>query len=243
MELPSFWALHKLREAKLTSLLFYLFIPYINITKRWLLYHFRCMNHKTGRGWEIKLCVGWVCLVVVEPAQIHNETNMCHPGHQNSSGLGQARAGKHVGLVTPPRTIMSLPFPRKGSSQRSVSTVVLIKPQHLPVVSGTWHFPGRSMCCTHTLSLRFLGSIKLYSHSVQALNTNILDLHMAYCSLKNPLFSVGMVSPELPGSMESCGLQKELGFSGAVQVWSVYFLWAILSSSLLFLLGKEILEK
>lgn len=150
----------------------------------------------------MRLSVGWVCFVVVEPAQIHNETNMCHTSHQNTSGLGQARAGKHVGLVTPVRTIMSLLLPCNGSSQRSVSTVVLIKPQHLPVVSGTWHFPGRSMCCTHTLSLRFLGSIKLHSHSVQALNTNIFDLHRAYCSLKNPLFSAGTVSPELPGSTE-----------------------------------------
>lgn len=121
---------------------------------------------------------------------------------RNLRGLGQARAGKCVGLVPPARTIMSLPFPCNGSSQRSVSTVVLIKPRRLPVVSGTWHFSGRSMCCTHTLSLRFLGSIKLYSHSVQALNTNIFDLHMAYCSLKNPLFSVGTVSPELPGRTE-----------------------------------------
>lgn len=135
--------------------------------------------------------MGWVCFMVVEPAQVHNETNVCHTSHHNLSGLGQARAGNHVGLVTPVRTIMSLPFPCNGSSQRSVSTVVLIKPQRLPVVSGTWHFPGRSMCCTHTLSLRFLGSIKLYSHSVQALNTNIFDLHRALLLTEEPSVQCG----------------------------------------------------
>lgn len=138
---------------------------------------------------------------------MHDETNVCHAGHQNTSGLEQARAGKHEGLVTLLRTIMSLPFTCNRSSQRSVSTVVLIKHKHLPTVSGTWHFPDRSMCadsvcCTHTLGLRFLGSIKPYSYSVQALKTNTFGFHMAYCTLKNLLYSVGTVSPELPGSTE-----------------------------------------
>lgn len=138
--------------------------------------------------------MGWVCLVVVESAQMSDETNVCHTGHQNSSGLEQARAGKHVGLDTLVRTIMSLPFTCNQSSQRSVSTVVLIKRKHLPMVSGTWHFPDRSMradsACrthTHTLSPRFLGSIKPYSYSVQALKTNIFGLQMAYCTLKDLL--------------------------------------------------------
>lgn len=92
--------------------------------------------------------------MVVESAQMNDETNVCHIGHQNLSGLEQARAGKHVGLVTQVRTIMSLPFTCNQSSQRPVSTVVLIKHKHLPMVSGTWHFPDRSMCadsvcCTH----------------------------------------------------------------------------------------------
>ena len=58
------------------------------------------------------------------------------------------------------------------------------------------------VCCTHTLSLRFLGSIKPYSYSVQTLKTNIFGLHMAYCTLKNLLYGVGTVSLELPGSTE-----------------------------------------
>lgn len=148
-----------------------------------------------------------VCLVVVELADTNDETNVCHAGHQNSSGLGQARAGKHVGLVTPVRTIMSLPFTCNWKSQRSVSTVVLIKCKHLPMVSGTWHFPDRRMCAdsvcsTHTLSLRFLGRIKPYSYLVQALKYNIFSLHRAYCTLKDLLYRVGMVRPELPGSTE-----------------------------------------
>lgn len=148
--------------------------------------------------------MGWVCLVVVELADMNDETNVCH---QNSSGLGQARAGKHVGLVAPVRTIMSLPFICNRSSQRSVSTVVLIKRKHLPMVSGTWHFPDRSMCAdsvcsTHTLSLRFLGRIKPYSYLVQALKYNIFSLHRAYCTLKNLLYRAGTVRPALPGSAE-----------------------------------------
>jgi len=138
---------------------------------------------------------------------MNDETNVCHADHQNLSGLEQARAGKHVGLVTLVRTIMSLPFTCNQSSQRSVSTVVLIKHRRLPMVSGTWHFPDRSMCadsvcCTHALSLRFLGSIKPYSYFVQDLKTNIFGLHTAYHTLKNLLYSVGTVSSELPGSME-----------------------------------------
>lgn len=174
---------------------------------------------------------------------MHNETNLCHTGHQNSSGLGQARAGKHVGLVTPARTIMSLLFSCNGSSQRSVSTVVLIKPQHLPVVSGTWHFPGRSMCCTHTLPLWGFWE----ASSCTATPCRLLTPTSLICTWLiahwRTLCSVWAQLVQSFQEAQSCGLQKELGFLGAVQVWSVYFLWAILSSSLLFLLGKEILEK
>lgn len=191
----------------------------------------------------MKLCVGWVCLVALEAVQMHHETNVCHTGHQNSSGLGQTRAGKAVGPVRAVRTIMSLALPWNGSSQRSVSTAVVIKPLRLPVVRGTWHFPGRSMCCTHTLSLRFLGSLKLHSHSVQALNTNILDLHMAYCSLKNPLFGVGTVSPELPGSTELWAPGRVGIFRCSGGMISLFPLGNTQELSLLFLLGKEILDK
>lgn len=137
--------------------------------------------------------------MVVESARVNDETNVCHTDHKNSSGMEQAQAGKHVGLGTLVRTIMSLPFTCNQSSQRSVSTVVLIKHEHLPMVSGTWHFPDRSMCadsvsCTHTLSLRFLGNVKPYL--VQALKTNMFGLHRAYWTLPG---STELWTPEMVG--------------------------------------------
>lgn len=148
--------------------------------------------------------MGWACLVVAESPQMNDETNVSHTGHQNLSVLEQSRAGKHVGLVTRVRTIMSLPFTCSRSSQRSVSTVALIKRKHLPMVSGTWHFPDKSMCAdrvqrTYTLSLRFLGSIKAYSYSVQTLKINIFGVQMAHRTLES---LVCTVRPELPRSTE-----------------------------------------
>lgn len=130
-----------------------------------------------------------------------------HNSHQNSSGTEQVSAGAHVGLGTAVRTMMSLPFTCNWRSQRSVSTVVLIKHKHLPTVSGTWHFSDKSMCadsvcCTHTHSLRFLGSVKPCSYAAQALKTNIFGLHWTYWTLMDLLYCAGIVPLVFPGSTE-----------------------------------------
>lgn len=175
--------------------------------------------------------MGWVCLVVVESAQMNDETNVCHTGHQNSSGLEQARVGKHVGLVTLVRTIMSLLFTCNRSSQRSVSTVVLIKHKHLPMVSGTWHFPARSMCtdsvcCTHTHTHSAWGFWKASSHT--ATRCGPLRPTSLVCRRFTAQWRIfcRVWARSVQSFQEalSCGHQKWLGFSGVMEVRSVDFL-------------------
>lgn len=70
------------------------------------------------------------------------------------------------------------------------------------MVSGTWHFPDRSMCAdTHT-QLEVSGKLLAIQLLSVGPKTNILGLHRAYCTLKNLLYNVGMAGPEFPGSTE-----------------------------------------